>query len=443
MDERHRKNIGQVYAAMPDGGLFSGGTWRSSPTALPLSEEQVQEMEDLGPRLLKFYKAADQLYVNSARGKQPEYVKRYLENGKPPTLMEAAQDKAFRDTVPQVIRPDIMLTEDGFAITELDSVPGGIGTTAWLNETYAALGEDVVGGPRGMLEGFASIFSDSGGKAQVLIAEESRDYRPEMEWLTRRINHDDKLTVELTVRSAEEADRDWSRVVYRFFELFDLPNIPASEAILQAACSGAIRVTPPFKPHLEEKLQLALLWSRPLRPFWEMVLGRRYLQDLQTVVPRSWVLDPEPVPYHAVIPGLDIQGWDEMKDFSQRERQLVLKISGFDETAWGARSVVIGQDVPQEEWAAAIDEALEHFEQGPYVLQDFHRAKVIEHIYHDPESDEFVSMAGRVRLSPYYFVPDPSGKETRLGGVLCTIVPENKKVIHGMSEAIVVPARLA
>jgi hypothetical protein len=31
--------------------------------------------------------------------------------------------------VPRVIRPDILLTENGFRITELDSVPGGIGLT--------------------------------------------------------------------------------------------------------------------------------------------------------------------------------------------------------------------------------------------------------------------------------------------------------------------------
>jgi hypothetical protein len=38
-----------------------------------------------------------------------------------------------------VIRPDILLTENGFSITELDSVPGGIGLTGWLNQTYAAI----------------------------------------------------------------------------------------------------------------------------------------------------------------------------------------------------------------------------------------------------------------------------------------------------------------
>ena len=41
-----------------------------------------------------------------------------------------------RPTLPRVIRPDILFTENGWHITELDSVPGGIGLTGWLNATY-------------------------------------------------------------------------------------------------------------------------------------------------------------------------------------------------------------------------------------------------------------------------------------------------------------------
>ena len=40
--------------------------------------------------------------------------------------------KRFRDQLPAVIRPDIIPTQDGMVITELDSVPGGIGITACL-----------------------------------------------------------------------------------------------------------------------------------------------------------------------------------------------------------------------------------------------------------------------------------------------------------------------
>ena len=46
-----------------------------------------------------------------------------------------------------VLRPDLLLTDDGFALTELDSVPGGIGLTAFLNRLYG--GDDPAAGVLG------------------------------------------------------------------------------------------------------------------------------------------------------------------------------------------------------------------------------------------------------------------------------------------------------
>jgi hypothetical protein len=45
-------------------------------------------------------------------------------------------------------------------------------------------------------------------------------------------------------------------------------------------------------------------------------------------------------------------------------------------------------------------------------------------------------MKGRARLSPYFFVN--KGK-VNLGGVLATVCPANKKILHGMSEAVMIP----
>jgi hypothetical protein len=45
-------------------------------------------------------------------------------------------------------------------------------------------------------------------------------------------------------------------------------------------------------------------------------------------------------------------------------------------------------------------------------------------------------MDGRVRLCPYYFVV---GDDAKLSGVLATIVPSDKRLIHGMSTAVMAP----
>jgi hypothetical protein len=45
---------------------------------------------------------------------------------------------------------------------------------------------------------------------------------------------------------------------------------------------------------------------------------------------------------------------------------------------------------------------------------------------------------GRLRLCPYYFVV---GAEARLGGALATFCPPDKKIIHGMQDAALLPCR--
>ena len=49
-------------------------------------------------------------------------------------------------------------------------------------------------------------------------------------------------------------------------------------------------------------------------------------------------------------------------------------------------------------------------------------------------------MPGRVRLCPYYFVAgDGDAARPKLGGVLATIVPSDKKIVHGMKDAVLAP----
>jgi hypothetical protein len=54
-----------------------------------------------------------------------------------------------------------------------------------------------------------------------------------------------------------------------------------------------------------------------------------------------------------------------LKTLSQKERDLILKVSGFSENAWGARGVFLGSDLSQADWSAAVDDALKNFETSP------------------------------------------------------------------------------
>ena len=121
--------------AMPEGGLFGGMSWKTAARPLALGESLATEIESLGRVFHQFYKAVNQLYRRSFEGRAPAWVAEVLDQGKPPELVAIQRAAAVRNELPRVIRPDLLLTEEGFITSELDSVPGGIGLTQWLNQT--------------------------------------------------------------------------------------------------------------------------------------------------------------------------------------------------------------------------------------------------------------------------------------------------------------------
>jgi hypothetical protein len=462
--------LGAIRAAFPKEGLFAEKDWLLSPDAFSIEKKFVAELEQLGHRLFVFQRACNQLYQLSVKGKQPEWVARYLDSGKPKELIEFSRRKEIRDELPRVIRPDLILTPQarGYVIAEIDSVPGGIGLTGWLNQTYSTFDSQIVAGGDGMLEGFRAVLPNGG---DIVISHEAATYRPEMEWIAARLNQktlnqnessasgnpavaagaDRGLNGKTTSTGVNDPGYNWrvvaaenyepkdGRAVYRFFELFDLPNIPGIEKTLRANAEGRISITPPIKPYLEEKMWFALFWMQPLREFWRRELGEKYFIKLQEVIPYSWLLDPTPLPQHAVIPRLEIHDWREAAKFSQKDRDLLLKVSGFSPLGWGSRGIALGADLPHAEWEKRINHALETFESSPTIMQRFHKGSLFDHRYWDPDSGELKTMKGRVRLCPYYFV---EADRVKLRGALATIAPADKKFVHGMSDAILVPSKV-
>jgi hypothetical protein len=426
-----------VRESMPNGGLFAGHDWRVSPTPFRLGADMVKDLEKLGRVLLQFNKAVNRLYRMSLEGKQPAWVAAWLDMGKPAELIAIERSAAMKNEWPRVIRPDLLITEKGLSITELDSVPGGIGLTAWLNQTYSRMGSEVVGGADGMLKGFAGIFGDA-PTVNIVISDESATYRPEMSWLAGQLGEE-----RFKIRDASFTQFADGDAAYRFFELFDSPNIASAGAMFERALEKRIRLTPPPKPIFEEKMLFALLWNRNLRDFWRQELGEGFLNRMLQLVPYSWVVDPAPLPPHGAIPELNLTDWNQLKGLSQKERELILKVSGFSPKAWGARGVYLGNDLSHAEWSQAVDGALANFGTSPHILQRYEKPSLVEFQWFDFQANQLVAMPGRVRLCPYYFISgDGDAARANLGGVLATVCPADKKIIHGMTEAVFAPGAI-
>lgn len=427
-----------VREHLPAEGLFAGHAWRTSPAAFPLSPAMVKDLESLGRVLLQFYRALNLLYRKSAEGQMPGWIAAWLDQGKPRELIELQRSPAMKNEVPRVIRPDLLITEHGLSVTELDSVPGGIGLTAWLNQVYAELGEPVIGGAQGMLRGFSAIFG-AAPHVHIVVSEEASTYRPEMSWLARQLPQPAFAVRDSHFETFADGD-----AVYRFFELFDLANVPNSAKILELAAARRIRLTPAPKPVFEEKMLFALLWNGHLRAYWRQQLGESFFQRMLRLVPYTWLVDPTPLPPHGAIPELNLTDWRQLATLSHKERELILKVSGFSAHAWGARGVYLGSDLAHADWAEAVERALKSFDQSPYVLQRYHKPALVEAQWFNFENQTLVPMKGRVRLCPYYFVVgEADAARTHLGGVLATICPADKKIIHGMTDAVFAPCMAA
>lgn len=460
-----------IESALSAQPLFAAKTWQLSPEAWPLTREQVAQLEQIGTACLEFHQALETLYLRSVAGKNllrnkpllAPWVAEYLDRGKPASLVEHARDARMRGVLPPVLRPDLLLTEHGFALTELDSVPGGIGLTAFLNRLYDGADDSVVGRRDLMIESFYQSLAALQPRTRapliaLVVSEEAATYRPEMQWLAgvlqkqgRRVfclRPEDVFPLGGALFFDAEGTPEKIDLIYRFFELFDLGNLRTAPYFFEAWANGEVVIAPPMRPFQEEKLALALFHHHLLPDFWAEHLGSRTLKLLRQLIPMSWVMDPAPLPPGAVLDGPRIGGrpladWNQLGQASQKERDLVIKISGFHETAWGARSVVLGSDCSREEWQAGIDRALQLAPTNLHILQEYRKPQRVQHRVYRRRPGEGLPVeasveAGRLRLCPYFF--NLAG-EARLAGALATFCPPDKKIIHGMQDAVLLPCR--
>jgi hypothetical protein len=459
--------LADLKRALPQNSLYgnlnqdtdTGVGWLLSPTPYALSPDQADQLHQIGLTLHQFAKALDLLYRSSISDPALFWIHTLFSQGKPQALLNFSQMNRFKNHLPFVIRPDLLVTEKGFVLCEIDAVPGGIGFTGALYQAYQQMGFHLRGISTGIPQAFMEALLAStpssleNPQIAVLVSDEAADYRQELQWLVDSIQRFyPKITLlhpkEMTLIHQQLGFTDSEKVfqpvqiIYRFFELFDLPNIPQIELIQYAIKKGFVYCTPPFKPHLEEKLSLALVHYPFLRDFWTKTMGQTHFDLLKSIVPESWILDPTPIPQQGqIIPSLSFQE-HHLRDFSgltqltQKQRMLVIKPSGFSPLAWGSRGVKIGHDLSQDDWQVALHEAFTQFHQTPHLLQRFEKTKVEPYQYFHPETGEIIQSQGRTRLCPYYFVQQD---EPHLAGVLATTCPQNKKIIHGMKDGVMRP----
>ena len=119
------KHIRSIFDRQP---LFENKTWQLSPEPWSLSREKIDEIGRIGDACLEFYKALETLYTRSAKDRKllrnrelkAPWVSTYFDRGKPSKLIDHSRSRGTRGLLPPVIRPDLLITEKGFMLTEMD-----------------------------------------------------------------------------------------------------------------------------------------------------------------------------------------------------------------------------------------------------------------------------------------------------------------------------------
>jgi len=71
-----------------------------------------------------------------------------------------------------------------------------------------------------------------------------------------------------------------------------------------------------------------------------------------------------------------------------------------------------------------------------HILQNYRKPRRTSHPLFPAAGGQAVLESGRLRLCPYYFI---RGGEAELSGALATFCPPDKKIIHGMQDAALLP----
>jgi hypothetical protein len=101
--------------------------------------------------------------------------------------------------------------------------------------------------------------------------------------------------------------------------------------------------------------------------------------------------------------------------------------------------VVLGSDCSREEWQQGIEHAVELAPANLHLLQSYKKPRRVRHrLFAAAAPHEAREVDGRLRLCPYYFIVEG---HARLSGALATFCPPDKKIIHGMQDAALLPTR--
>lgn len=386
--------------------------FRVSPQPLELTNEQKTEIFELGEELTNYVEAVQELY------EQEIEVRKILNKGKPESLL-------FSKT-PQYlfIRPDIIITETGFIVCEIETSVFGLGLAELLNKSYRSAGFDTLI-ENGVLSSYIKSLVPSLGI--LAYSNKTASFSGQVDFLANTVFSGEGFLWE--AKHVDSIDLEQGQGIYRAFYQSEYLADPQVKSLMEKVHTKESFILPSLTPHIEEKAVLSFIWDMRWEEFFLKRLGKKSFEHLRKVIPPTWIVGEEK--YFSSILPLGVTQSSDLASLSRSRRNFVLKSSGFSPNSSWAEGVYFLHKFSQEQ-AEKVLKLAENNTSTLFIVQEFRKGKNIQMTY-EVEDKKIIPMNARVRLTPYYsMMGAEKGKLIAVKATGC----ENTDLIHASSTSI-------
>lgn len=380
--------------------------FRVSPNPLILTEKQHQDIKRIGVEISAYFLAVQELY------EKDEDVKQLLDFHVPEILCGNRQSNFL------FIRPDLVLTAEGFKLCEIETSTFGLSLADILNRSYRNIGIETMVETEKLRDYLQTNTSDRG---MVIDSAKTKAFYGQLQYLAERLlSNDDtrRWSIGEIQESLNTAETTW-----RAFYLADfVKDKNVRQFILrQLQKNDGKNIVPGLSPQMEEKAILSFVWDKRYQDYFRQQLGVSGVNYLRQLIPPTWIVGHEK---HFL--DEKIESSFEISERGKADRRYVLKSSGFgDSPSWG-EGVTFLHKISGIQAATKINDAVNSPQL--YIMQAYKEG--IKQATSYFQNGAVIPFDGRVRVTPYYSLKD---------GCLLTIkatIRANSELIHASTDSI-------
>lgn len=381
-----------------------------SPQPLNLSETEVSQVVQIGADVTAFMASCEQLYRSEAE------IQDILDCGKPSNL------RGVSDPSYLFVRPDLLITDEGLSICEIETSPFGLALADLLNSAYRSVNFQTLVSPE-VLKDF--LVKNTADRGRVVYSQNTSAYEGQLSYIAEKLLSGDGRKWEAS--PVDQVTGSQSGYFYRGFYLYEsTDNLFINNF---AANTPGDRITPSLTPYMEEKALMALLWDKRWVQHFVSTLGQEAVDRLRVHIPPTWIVGREDFFDDPL--GRGFSSSTELAAIPKPKRKFVFKKSGFGHGSSWAEGVKFLHEESGVQ-SERILKAAQSDTTSLYVIQEFREGSEREMEFED-KSGNFKPMRARIRLTPYFsMVPDSRGQLLAVKATGC----EDTNYIHASTVSI-------